>query len=720
MRKTHILTVLLLGACATAGAQTDTTDVYKDMQLGELTVKAQRKLVKNEDDRISYDVTADPEAKTSPLIDMLKKVPFVTVESDGTIKIKGSSNFKIYKNGRPNQSFSSNAKDLFKGIPSNMVKRIEVITDPGAKYDAEGLVGILNIVMDQQSKMQGIMGTLSNNESLGRRGNPTNSNLYLTAQTGKLTIAPYFGMATQKWQQRQRIDYQYTDSKNQLHNNSLSKSPGFTMWYGMDASLELDSCNLFNLTASGFAYRIKSVGDADLRIEDATGNTIYGYHQYQLDDNRYRYYDLDLQFSYQHNFKRKGELLAIDYLFSTTNSHNSGTTSLQDRINFEDYYGWWGNNHTKYNSHTLQVDYERPFDKHHTLSLGGKYTWRTNSSDNLRETYKPETTKNSTSTLFDHKTGIGAVYAEYKYRLQAFSATAGLRYENAHVKGSWPDGSQEAFTRDFNDLVPSVRTSWQINDNNSLKLAYSLRISRPGISYLNPFRNETPTSLNYGNPELGTEKAHNISLGYTLMNSKLTMSLNTSMRICNNAIAPLRWVEDNRFVSTYGNNGGDRTFMFNPYVQWNITSSTKYINSTTIEWDNISNESLGLSMHHWGYSTYNQVTQELPAKLTLILQAYITQYTGVSLYGYDGFYKDYGIQLQRSFLKEDRLTVYVRGNYGGNMSKHFTQGSYTGNSRIYMPHGQLCLGFSLRFGNLKASVKKTASNVSNDDLMGRK
>lgn len=720
MMKCYAMAALLLLLCPEVEAQTDTTDVYKDMQLGELTVKAQRKLVKTQDDRISYDVTADPEAKTSPLIDMLKKVPFVTVESDGTIKVKGSTNFKIYRNGRPNQSFSSNAKDLFKGISASMVKRIEVITDPGAKYDAEGLVGILNIVMDQQSKMQGIMGTLSNYESLGRRGNPTNSNLFLTTQTGKLTIAPYFGIATQKWQQRQQTDYLYSDSKNQMHNNSLSKSPGHTMWYGVDASLELDTCNLFNLSASGFAYGIKSVGDANVRLEDVTGNTLYSYHQYSLDNNRYRYFDVDLQFSYQHNFKRKGELLAIDYLFSTTNSRNRGTTSLEDRTHFDDYDGWWANNHTKFYSHTLQMDYERPFNKHHTLSLGGKYTWRNNASDNVRDYYLAEHLKTTSATQFDHKTGIGAIYAEYKYRWQSITATAGLRYENSHVKGSWPDGSQDAFSRNFNDLVPSMRTTWQINDNNSLKLAYSMRISRPGISYLNPFRTETPTSLSYGNPDLGTAKAHNISLGYTLVGSKLTLSLNTSMRICNNAIASLRWTEGNRFVSTYGNNGHDRTFMFNPYVQWNITSTTKFTNSSTIEWDNISNPSLGLSIHRWQYSTYNQISQELPAKLTLTLQAYITQYGDINLYGYDGYYNDYGVKLQRSFLKNDRLTAYIHYSYGGNMSEHFTQGSYTGNNYIHMPHHSLGIGFSLRFGELKASVKKTSSKVSNDDLMGRK
>lgn len=108
-------------------------------ELGEVEIVAQRPLVSREIDRIGYDVKADPESQTNTLQEMLRKVPMVTVESDGTIKVKGSTNFKIYKNGRPNNSFTKNAKDIFAAIPASSIKKIEVITDPGAREDAEGV-----------------------------------------------------------------------------------------------------------------------------------------------------------------------------------------------------------------------------------------------------------------------------------------------------------------------------------------------------------------------------------------------------------------------------------------------------------------------------------------------------------------------------------------------------------------------------------------------------
>lgn len=724
--KRYVWAAILLLLCPVAKAQsdsaavaTDTTDVYKNVGLGELTVKAQRQMVKTKDDRVSYDVASDPEAKTNPLIEMLKKVPFVTVDADGTIKVKGSSDFKIFKNGRPDQSFTNNAKELFKGLPASMVKRIEVITEPGAKYDAEGLVGILNIVMDRQSQMKGLTGTVSSNGTFGDSGNPYNGNLFLTAQTGKLTIAPYFGMAFQKWHQTETTDYVYTDTNNRYHDERRTYNPGRNMWYGMDASLELDSCNLLTLAASGFAYRVKDDAIKNTRLTDAAGNPIYSM-QMDSRDVLARYFDIDLQLSYQHNFSRKGELLAIDYLFSTTRSHSDGSLDLSQCLNYGEYDSQSFDNHTTFSEHTLQIDYERPFGKHHSLDVGGKYVMRFNNSDNLRREYLNSELLRSPATKFDHKTDVGAAYAEYKYRLGGFTLATGLRYETSRMKGSWPDGSQDDFSRRFNDIVPSIRTTWRINDQNSLKLAYTMRLSRPGISYLNPYHNETPISVSYGNPHLGTSKANNFTLGYNLMTTKLTIGLNASLSLCDDAIAGVKWVEDNRFMSSYDNSGKVNYFQVVPYIQWQITPTTKLVSNSTVTWVDKANTSLGLAMHRWNFDSYNQLTQKLPAKLTLTLSAYFDYGTPTTLYSYDCAWQNFSVSLQRSFLKEDRLTTFVRCSYRNDIKTHYVKGDYIGSQRVDGPNWNLQFGVSYRFGSLKASVKKTAKQVSNDDLMGRK
>ena len=108
-------------------------------QLGEVTVTAQKKLVKVELDKLTYSLDEDPEAQTSNTLDMLRKVPMITVDGNDEIQLQGSTNFKIYVNGKPSNMMNNNPADVLKSMPANSVKDIEVITDPGAKYDAEGV-----------------------------------------------------------------------------------------------------------------------------------------------------------------------------------------------------------------------------------------------------------------------------------------------------------------------------------------------------------------------------------------------------------------------------------------------------------------------------------------------------------------------------------------------------------------------------------------------------
>ena len=174
-----LLSLLLAARVGGAAAQTqaDSTNVSRsahgdacqinhdsitwNKELEGVVIKAQRQLIKQEIDRIGYDVQADEESKTQTVMDMLRKVPMVTVDGQDNILVKGNSSFKIYKNGHLDPSLSKNAKEVFKSMPASMVKRIEVITDPGAREDAEGVDAILNIVMVNGSKMSGITGVVS-------------------------------------------------------------------------------------------------------------------------------------------------------------------------------------------------------------------------------------------------------------------------------------------------------------------------------------------------------------------------------------------------------------------------------------------------------------------------------------------------------------------------------------------------------------------------------
>ena len=193
--------VLLLFAVAmglTGHAQTpaDSTCVEEtdtaawSIQLDGVTVKAQQQLIKQEVDRIAYDVQADQDSKTQTVMDMLRKVPMVTVDGDDNILVKGNQNYRIYKNGHYDPMLSKNAKDVLKAIPASSIKRIEVITDPGAREDAEGVNAILNIVMMDNKRMQGMTGTV---RASHQTTNYSSLGAYLAAQLGKAIVSVDYG-----------------------------------------------------------------------------------------------------------------------------------------------------------------------------------------------------------------------------------------------------------------------------------------------------------------------------------------------------------------------------------------------------------------------------------------------------------------------------------------------------------------------------------------------
>lgn len=153
-------------------------------ELEGVEIVMQKPLVKADIDKIEYDIESDPDSKSSSIIEMLRKVPLVTVDGEDNITVNGSSSFKVYVNGRPNNMMSKNPKEVLKSMPANTIKKIEVITDPGPKYDAEGVGGILNIVTIG-SGFEGYTLNLSGN--VNNRG--AGGGLFGTIKSGKLTVS---------------------------------------------------------------------------------------------------------------------------------------------------------------------------------------------------------------------------------------------------------------------------------------------------------------------------------------------------------------------------------------------------------------------------------------------------------------------------------------------------------------------------------------------------
>ncbi len=277
--------LLLLLVAPSASAQTDSTQVKNDsitwnQELEGVTVKAQRQLIKQDIDRVGYDVQTDEESKTLTVLDMLRKVPMVTVDGEENIKVKGNSSFKIYKNGHLDPSLTQNAKEILKSMPASMVKRIEVITDPGAREDAEGVNAILNIVMMDGRSFNGVTGGVNLSYSTTKAPSISGN---MTTQFGKaiLSIDAGYNKMTEKSSQSIRdTERTYLESGRTQKSHSEGSNPGDIFYTDLSASYDIDTLNLTSASFGGYFYKINVQGGGPTTLYDASQQPLSSYNEH--------------------------------------------------------------------------------------------------------------------------------------------------------------------------------------------------------------------------------------------------------------------------------------------------------------------------------------------------------------------------------------------------------------------------------------------------------
>lgn len=698
-----------------------TQDAGKSLATAE--VVAARPLVKSQIDRLVYSMSDDPDAQTNTMLEMLRKVPLVTVDGQDKITVNGKANFKVYVNGKPNKMMSDNPSVVLKSFPASVVKKVEVITDPGAKYDAEGTSGILNIVTATEATTTGY--TVTPTLYWSNRG--WGGNFFGMAQIGKLTLSAHGGVNGENSlrntteSERELI----LDPVNHLlKTKGESYNHGTSGFGGLDASYDISKHDLLSVSSSIYAGRQKGHG---LSSTFLTGNagTVYSYDNVNHRDSRY--HGINTSVDYQHQFGKENQNLTVSYRFSSDLRNNktfnvydnlqSVPFALKDRRIDPD---------NKSQEHTAQIDFTSPLGENHTLSVGAKYIYRLNRSDNEEYSRLAGTATDflpdvAQSLLYRHRTDISAGYTEYIYKLKRFSLRSGLRFESSHIRVTYPNGTRAAFSTRLNDWVPSLNLGYNLTDTQLLRLGYNLRIGRPDIYYLSPYVNHlSPEKISYGNPNLESETAHNFQLNYSLFSQKFSVNFSATYSTSYNGLTFYSFMKDGVEHSTSGNFLHSKQWSFDTYLNVNPWKSTAFTLNGNLKYSDL--KSYRTSDHNYGFSgnIFAMLRQDLPWKLKFALGAGAT-WGDISLQGQGSEFKYYFLDLSRSFLEEDRLTVTLNGFNIFNPRqtlKNTTQTTMFRSSESYVIHGlsRVSLGISWRFGKLRAVVKKTARSIENSDV----
>lgn len=691
-------------------------------ELGGVTVTAKKPLVKAEVDKISYDVEADPDSETKTVLDMLRKVPLVTVDGDDNIKLNGKSNFKIHLNGRPSNMLSSNPGKTLKSMPASSVKNIAVITNPGAKYDAEGVGGIIDIITVGGKGLEGYTLTVNAGGNTQGGWNAGGSTIF---KIGKVSVSGnynYYKFRTEMPLLESTTEYFNNPENHMLHTAASSKYNQPMNYGSVEASYEIDTLNLLTFTFDCYKGHSKQNIDKVAEMLDAEGQLRYKYDQFNK--SRSNWGGTEASVNYQRTLNKKEELLTVSYRYSHTPSGGNSYQQYYNKVDFT-FPDILTENDAATDEHTAQVDYVNPFSQMHNLEAGVKYIYRDNFSNSFYKRYDEITDSwvpmDQGLSNFDHYQHIFSAYAAYTLKYKKLGVKVGSRLEHSRLHVKLHSDEQPDFSKNFTDIVPTGNVSFQLSDSKTLKAAYNLRIARPGIWYLNPYREiNDPHFVQYGNTDLKTEKYHNTEVTFSSFAAMLMLNATLYYSFSNNSILQYSFLDEHNVMEyTYGNIGKQQNAGLSMYANVNIGSTTNIWLNGFVSYTNLSSKKLDERAEGWNGGFSAGFQQQLPWSLKL--GGYGGYYgPDIQLQGKSIRYYYYGLYLNRSFFKGERLTVTLSGQNFFNKYMNYDFSTETKEFRMDSQQRQQQRNFSIsvsyRFGDLKASVKKVARGIVNDDV----
>jgi len=712
--------------------QTITLNNQGTLDLGTLLIKenatmlkgveivAQKPLVKMDVDKMSYNVAEDEDAKSNTVLDMLRKVPMVTVDGQDNITVNGSSSFKVYVDGMPNVMFNSNPSMVFKSMPATAVKSIEVVTNPGAKYDAEGAGGVLNIIMNKQNpqatqSMNGYNGTVR-----ASGGNKSISGgAFISGQQGKLSYSANV-MTTYSKPGTTDTEVEITQNNpngtSQLMTSSNKVTIPFTMG-NLTLGYQIDSVSAINVTASINNLNIKSDGNSTTTM--GGGSYGKGFSYGSSTDMRNSRTSFSGSIDYQRFFnKEHTQSLALTYQLNYSPSTVKSDNSFNTTSSIIDLTNRYSENKEKTTDHTFQIDYTMPIATGQTLSFGTKLQLRDATSD--AKYYKKGIYDPTSSMDYEYKNSILAGYGEYAGNFGKIGAKAGLRYEQTWQNVEYHLGNGDDFKKNYGSLVPSASLQYTIGQGSNLGLTYNMRISRPGITYLNPYVDKTnPTTRTYGNTDLDVEKNHNLALVYNMFTPKLMLNLNLHHNFTDNAIEQYSFYDaQNLLNTTYGNIVRRHQTGLNGYVNWLAAKKNRLFLNGALNYTDLRSNTLSQSNSGWSANAMIGLQQTLPADFKLSVYA-MTSTKNYTLQGWSGGFNLITANISKSLLK-DKLNLSLMGmmglNKGGNINieSHSQGKDFTSHTLTKVPLYGFTFTVSYTFGNSKRQAQQHTSRIQND------
>ncbi|MCD9014768.1 TonB-dependent receptor domain-containing protein [Parachryseolinea silvisoli] len=698
--------------------------------LKEVVVEGQKALIEERVDRTVYNAENDQTARGGDGTDVLKRVPMLSVDLDGNVTMRGSSNVRVLINNKPSTIMASSVGDALKQIPADQIKSVEVITSPSAKYDAEGSAGIINIIT-KKNTLEGL--TLGVDAGVGTRG----SNLGLNGnyRRGKMGFSlGGWGRSNYNVKGSFRSDQitqsgdgdvtniQSADTRNRglFGNYNLGWDYDINDKNYMTASVRFGARNGTNFQDNLFSQITNSQGVTS-SLRDATSEDLSN--------------SVDANVTFTHLYEKPQRELSIMGSYGINNRTNFFENILREQDGAVARSGFKNDNDSYNEEITFQVDYQTPISTNQMLEFGGKdivrkvysnYTYLIDSEGD--GTYIPSASSSLSNNL-NYDQNVVAGYLSYTYTTPSnYSFKGGARYEYTTID-AYTQTEDNIDIPAYGSLVPSLNISKKFANGKTVKAAYNRRIQRPSIRFLNPnIQASNPYDITEGNPTLDPEYTNNYELSYSTFIGGTTLNFSTFWRNTNNAIQDVRNVIGNNPAdpdtvrTTYRNIGQEDAVGLNFFANVNVgklslNGGTDLFysmlkNRTNDAQSNATNS--GWVMGYRLFGSYN------------LSKGWGFQFFGfyrgrqVQLQGTQGGFGIYSLGLKKDFNNK-------KGSVGFGAENFFTPEfkirsevntpTIDRNSMTSMRNMSFRVNFSYRIGKMSVDSKpKRRRSINNDDL----
>lgn len=687
-------------------------------ELATVLVTSQKKLLEVQNDKFIYNVGSDSSARSKSLSQVLGNLPFVTVDGTGDVRVAGQTTFKVLVNGKETALFVTSITQALRSFPADVVSRIELITAPSARYDAEGVTAVINIITKKFNGYKGFSRAYVSDRT------HYNGGLTLTGRTGKLGIT-VIGETNGTWNAlngyRTTVTTALQPSAFQQREvggkEAIKKSAGSGT---MELNYEIDSLH----SVIGYVTAGKNTTDNVLEQQVTTmipgSNNQYGFIGMNSNER-----SPSLMAGVDYNQKsKKNKARELSFRFNWQGTHNTIDNSTAQSY---DAFDKWMINHSKARNdeYTFQLDAIPVAKKNYTVEAGAKTILRRASAD-YTSLYSFDTDKDylkdeNNSNSFNYRQQVYSAYGSLSANLGKNSLRAGVRLEQTNIKGYFSNLS-DPVTDQYLSLIPNLYWSRKISTTASASLAYNLNLLRPYITSLNPYINNTDSfNITYGNPSLGPQEMHKATAQFRYVNEKLFASVSLSGSWSNDKILSYRSFENATGITatTVGNAGIEKiatvglsgSYKFSKALRIGIWGDLRYVD--------IRNR-LDKSQHNNGYSGIAATFFSWDATKRFNLSGSGGgEISNVTLLGSQTPFYFYQVNFGYHIVKDK---LFATMNWNNVHGSYYTQRTYFADDKVRSVttvktvYRVIFVGIQYTFGKLKQEVARK-KGVVNDDII---